>query len=311
MSCCTRLCTSATVSSVVSPRALRSAASCSYCTLAYASKYCLRCLGFPTKARRRHSSAARIPNFEIHRIVAPPCASVATICASHLRSGLLTRVRARAIVERPIETTASRARVRSPTTRRSIFSGAAATDIGVGSNAGGEFDAPVNESPLHTSGIELNDGSSESADFRLVDRPLDRGRLRLRRVEFLFDCLVDLDDEALPCVRARRASCRQSVEVSIARVVVVVVVASRASGERAVGRSFPFIHPSIARPSTRVSSRARDRDRANARARRFREMFSRAHLVRRVVERRHVDEGVRRGVTFKSPFGAESRGARS
>ena len=31
-------------------------------------------------------------------------------------------------------------------------------------------------------------------------------------------------------------------------------------------------------------------------------MFSRAHLVRRVVERRHVDEGVRRGVTFKFPL---------
>ena len=77
---------------------------------------------------------------------------------------------------------------------------AAAADIGVGSNAGGEFDAPVNESPLHTSGIELNDGSSESADFRLVDRPLDRrrGAAPSDASEFLFDCLVDLDDEALP-----------------------------------------------------------------------------------------------------------------
>lgn len=87
---------------------------------------------------------------------------------------------------------------------------APAADIGVGSNAGGDVDAPVNESPLHTSGMELNDSSSESADFRLVDRPLDRRRGAAPpsdASEFLLDDCprVDLDVEALPCARTERA----------------------------------------------------------------------------------------------------------
>tara|TARA_B100000683_G_C12450796_1_gene540021 strand:- start:850 stop:1440 length:591 start_codon:yes stop_codon:yes gene_type:complete len=155
---------------------------------------------------------------------------------------------------------------------------AAAADIGVGSNAGGEFDAPVNESPLHTSGIELNDGSSESADFRLVDRPLDRrrGAAPSDASEFLFDCLVDLDDEALPCVRARRASCHQSVEVSIAR------ASSSSSSRRAlrgnarsVGRSHSSIHPSRAR--RRACRRASATETARTRAR---DLFARCFRAR-------------------------------
>jgi len=156
---------------------------------------------------------------------------------------------------------------------------AAAADIGVGSNAGGEFDAPVNESPLHTSGIELNDGSSESADFRLVDRPLDRrrGAAPSDASEFLFDCLVDLDDEALPCVRARRASCRQSLEVSIAR--------RRRRRRRRVarfggtrGRSVGPIHPSIHRApvDARAVARARPRPRERAHETFSRDLFARA-----------------------------------
>jgi hypothetical protein len=152
---------------------------------------------------------------------------------------------------------------------------AAAADIGVGSNAGGDVDAPVNDSPLHTSGMELNDSSSESADFRLVDRPLDRRRGAAPpsdASEFLFDCpRVDLDVEALPCARANAHDARRLVSRSRSRTIARrhrarrrrLVVARVGGTARSVGRS--GAHPSIARPPS--TSRDGDDARASDRAR--------------------------------------------
>ena len=77
-------------------------------------------------------------------------------------------------------------------------------DAGVGSNPGGEFDAPENDAFLLTSGIELNDRSAASPDARPLDRRLGASSPFCVTSEFRFAfprVARPLDVDDFPCAR--------------------------------------------------------------------------------------------------------------
>lgn len=81
-------------------------------------------------------------------------------------------------------------------------------DAGVGSNPGGEFDAPENDAFLLTSGIELNDRSAASPDARPLDRRLGASSPFCVTSEFRFAfprVARPLDVDDFPCARARQS----------------------------------------------------------------------------------------------------------
>ena len=83
-----------------------------------------------------------------------------------------------------------------------------AIDAGVGSNPGGEFDAPENDAFLLTSGIELNDRSAASPDARPLDRRLGASSPFCVTSEFRFAfprVARPLDVDDFPCARARQS----------------------------------------------------------------------------------------------------------
>lgn len=141
----------------------------------------------------------------------------------------------------------------------------ATIDAGVGSNPGGEFDAPENDAFLLTSGIELNDGSAASSDARPLDRRLAPSSPFCVTSEFLFAfprVARPLDADDFPCARAsarvshRDARSRRYRRKRSSRGNVIVrarVVARASSRARAV--------VARRRAATRSSARARvDRD---------------------------------------------------
>lgn len=151
-------------------------------------------------------------------------------------------------------------------------------DPGVGSNPGGEFDAPVNESPLVTLGIELNDSvvvvvGAPPVDF-FLDPPLARRparssppeefRLELPRVVARPECA----DPVLPVCKGEKRDAHSFV---------VVRVSHSSSERRVVTKKMMFKMMSL-RNSRFIIFRSFHRRRSRART----------HLVRRVVQRRHL-----------------------
>ena len=130
-------------------------------------------------------------------------------------------------------------------------------DAGVGSNPGGEFDAPENDAFLLTSGIELNDRSAASPDARPLDRRLGASSPFCVTSEFRFAfprVARPLDVDDFTCARARQSPRR-----------------ARASSFENVRRGGTSSRCVVAR----ASSRARD---PAVRARRRAATRSRAHV---------------------------------
>ena len=122
----------------------------------------------------------------------------------------------------------------------------ATIDAGVGSNPGGEFDAPENDAFLLTSGIELNDGSAASSRRASARPPSRRVVPLLRHVR-------------VPSSRSRASRARSTPTIFPARArALASVTATRARVEYRRKRSSRGNVIVRARVVARASSRARD-----------------------------------------------------